>query len=70
MILLKIVEMSIFVSLNIDLFMIFNENISKNEETNFTITHRSMECQTEFYGLSKKSKIPEREVLYLIKQLN
>ena len=29
---------------------------SNNEEVNFTITHRSMEFKTEFYGLNKKIK--------------
>ena len=31
-------------------------NISKNEEVNFTITHKSMKIKTEFYGLSKNTK--------------
>ena len=42
-------------------------NISKHEEINFTITHRSMEFKTEFYGLKKKSKMLEEMVSYLIK---
>ena len=35
-------------------------NISNNEEINVTITHRSMEFKTEFYGLNKKIKIARR----------
>ena len=31
-------------------------NISNNEAVNFTITHKSMEFNTEFYGLNKKIK--------------
>ena len=33
---------------------------SKNEEINFTITHRSMELKTEFFGLNKKFKNARR----------
>ena len=31
-------------------------NISNDEEVNFTITRRSMEFKTEFYGLNKRIK--------------
>ena len=31
-------------------------NISNNEKVNFTITHRSTELKTEFYGLKKNQK--------------
>ena len=30
-------------------------NNSNNEEVNLIVTHRSMECKTEFYGLNKKN---------------
>ena len=42
-------------------------NISNNEEFNFTITHKTMEYKTEFYGLKKKSEMLEKMILYLIK---
>ena len=35
-------------------------NISKNEEIDFIITHRSMELETESYGLNKKSKCSKK----------
>ena len=35
-------------------------NISNNEEVNFTITPRSMEFKTEFYGLVKKTRNSQR----------
>ena len=43
-------------------------NISNIEEVNFTITHRSMQFKTEFYGLNKKIRNARSEemVLYLI----
>ena len=34
-----------------------NTNISKDEEVNFTITHRSMDFKTEVYDLKKKARI-------------
>ena len=40
---------------DIKLTKIFN-----NEEVNFTITHRSIEFETEFYGLNKKMKNARR----------
>ena len=45
------------------------KNISDNEETNFTITHRSMEIKTEFYGLNKKIK-NARQRGFIFNQLN
>ena len=42
-------------------------NFSYNEEVIFTITHRSIEFRTEFYGLNKKSKMLEGMVSYLMK---
>ena len=44
-------------------------NISNNEEVNFTITHRSMEFKTEFYGLNKKIK-NARESDFIFNQIN
>ena len=35
-------------------------NNSNYEEVDFTITHRSMEFKTDFYGLNKKIKIARR----------
>ena len=35
-------------------YCIIFTNISNNEDSNFTITHRYMELKTEFYGLKKK----------------
>ena len=37
-------------------------NISNNEEVNFTITHWSLEFETEFYGLRKKIKLLDKMV--------
>ena len=42
-------------------------NFSHNDEINFTITHRSMEFQTELYGLNKKIKNARRKSFVLIK---
>ena len=44
-------------------------NNSNHEEINFTITHRSMEFKTEFYGLKKKIK-NARENGFIINQTN
>ena len=44
-------------------------NSSNNEEVNFTITHKSMEFETDFYVLKKKRKqiLLDETVVYLIK---
>ena len=45
-------------------------NTFDNKEI-FRTTHRSMEFKTDFYGLNKKSKMLDKEVLYFyIKQTN
>ena len=43
--------------------------ISNNEEVNFTITHRSMEFETEFYGLTKKIR-NARQNGFIFNQIN
>ena len=40
-------------------------NTCDNEEVNLTITHRSMEFQTEFYGLNKKIEKCSRKWFYI-----
>ena len=45
------------------------KKISNNEETNFTVTHKSMEFKTEFYGLSKKFK-NARQNGFIFNQIN
>ena len=60
MILLKVVEI-FFSTFQYRLVYDFKYTIvSNNEEVNFTITHRSMEFKTEFYGLKKKIKNARR----------
>ena len=44
-------------------------NISNNEEVNLTITHKSMEFKTEFYGLNKKIKNARRNG-FIFNQIN
>ena len=44
-------------------------NISNNEEVNLTITHKSMEFRTEFYGLNKKIKNARRNG-FVFNQIN
>ena len=44
-------------------------NISNNEEVNLTITHKSMEFKTEFYGLNKKIKNARRNG-FIFDQIN
>ena len=44
-------------------------NISKNKGINFTITHRSMEFETEFYGLNEKIK-NDRQRGFIFNQIN
>ena len=44
-------------------------NISNNKEVHFTITHRSMEFKTEFYGLNKKIKNAQRNG-FIFNQIN
>ena len=44
-------------------------NISNNEEVNLTITHRSIEFKTEFYGLNKKIKNAQRNG-FIFNQIN
>ena len=44
-------------------------NISNNEEVNLTITHKSMEFKTEFYGLNKKIKNARRNG-FVFNQIN
>ena len=43
--------------------------ISNNEEVNFTITQRSMEFKTEFYGLNEKMKNFQRSG-FIFNQIN
>ena len=40
-------------------------NFSINEEFNFTITQRSMEFETEFYGLKKKNRKCSKKWFYI-----
>ena len=40
-------------------------NISNNEEVNFTITHRSLEFETEFYCLNKKNQKGSKKWFYI-----
>ena len=42
-------------------------NVSDNEEVSFTITHRSMDFKTDFYGLNKKANVLEKMVFFQIK---
>ena len=44
-------------------------NISNSKEIIFTITHRSMEFKTEFYGLNEKLKIARQRGL-IFNQIN
>ena len=44
-------------------------NVSNNKEVNFTITHRSTEFKTEFYGWNKKIKNARRNG-FIINQIN
>ena len=44
-------------------------NISNNEQINFTITHRSIEFKSEFYGLNKRVKNGRRNGL-IVSQIN
>ena len=45
------------------------KKISNNEQTNFTVTHKSMEFKTEFYGLNKKIKNARRNG-FIFNQIN
>ena len=55
MILIKIVEINIFIHLNIDVCMTLNIiNMENNEEVILAITIGSMEFKSQFHGLNEK----------------
>ena len=62
MTLLKIVEVNIFIQLNIDVYDIKFKNFTNNEEVNLTISIAFIEFKSQFYGLSKKIEMQDTRV--------